>query len=128
MRMKGKKIIFSRFDVMDLDYALAKVINAGLIEYKKQMLSSHVCSLPSPYLTVLGEEGVTCLEIDDEKACEDAFNRWVSDLDELIWRFSDEGMDEYPSSVKTDDEQKAHVARRKNAMAIFVKVFDCLWF
>lgn len=129
MRMKGKKFIFEFDDVVKLDCTLAGFIKEGLIKYKEVITSSNnpFPSTPSCYLTLV--EDFQYLERHDEEAWLKAHNRWLSDLDEIIWRFSDEGMPAHPHGdcFCSHSELVDNLRRREKALAIFMKVFDSLW-
>ena len=127
MRMKGKQIVFGFNDMFNLDYSLAKVIHAGLLKYKEVISSkeNEFPSTPNIYLTHVDD--FAYLEEHDAEAWAKAHKRWLVDLDEIIWRFSEEGMDNYPVDFDSDAKIQRHRIRRDSAMAIFAKVFDHLW-
>lgn len=111
---------------MDLDYTLSGIILNGLTAFKEARSKAPFDAIPSIYLNQFD----VCLyeEDEDSLAMQKCRDQWVADLDEVIWRFGEEGMNATPDCVECYDDILAHQKRRDDALKTFIKIFDSLWF
>jgi len=85
---------FTTDDVISLDQTLSRIILAGLIKFKEELVKSKYGSYPAEMFDLIGVEGYNPTIGEDE----DCWNMWLEILDKMIYAFDPDeepAMDDY---------------------------------
>jgi len=108
MRMKGKKVIFSKRDTWNLDNVLASVISEGLKKFKEELEQDDFQGFP---VEMYQELGINPENPTDEDS-ENAMQLWFDKIDRMIYAFNldnEPKISDYDFKVKFIEESRTAI-------------------
>lgn len=126
MRFSKGKWVPSRKDLWDIDTALSPIIRAWLVKFKENLEKDPFAGIPSLYFNQgFNDQLIMGMGDEDPPAVKEAFQRYLADIDECIWVFTEDNEDEYLTGELSTYEQ--YYKRKQAALNLFAKLYIHLW-